>query len=141
MLRPATAEDMPIVRGQFAAGVKESSNRLSKLPWAPFKRDFRPALFEELAAAEVFVAAEGPEVVGWIAVTRGKRVDTIHWLTSRHNHRREGVARALVDRVALTPRIVYTHRGVRRSDEWLVPWLQRRGAISVVYAPYKEWKQ
>lgn len=62
--------------------------------------------------------------------------------------RRRGVMTALVDAADLGDRIVYTHRGprpkhrgsVRTSDEWIVPWLRRRG-INAAHMPWEEWNK
>lgn len=60
--------------------------------------------------------------------------------------RKRGVMSALVDAAPLGDRIVYTHRGPKErnarvtSDEWIVPWLRRRG-INAAYMPYEEWSK
>ena len=46
---------------------------------------------------------------------------------------------ALVAAAQLKNRIVYTHRGAKRSDEWIVPWLARRG-VTAAYVPLREWE-
>jgi hypothetical protein len=144
----ATPEDMPYIRGKWSEGYKHSSNALAKLPWASYKRDVRPRLYAALAApdTEVVVAYLGADIAGWMALSRGKRVDTVHWMATRAQIGdgppllRRGVMTALVNATGLRDRIVYTHRGVKRSDEWIGNWLARRGAISIVYEPYERWK-
>lgn len=139
-IRPATADELPYIRGAFAEGYKQSSNQLAKLPWSTYKRDVRPRLYQALDGAAILVADHGGEVAGWIALAPGRRVDTVHWITTRLHHRGRGVMRALVEAARLKERIVYTHRGPKRSDESIAQWLAARGAVSVVYEPYERWK-
>ncbi len=146
-IRAARADELPYLRGSFAEGYKQSSNRLLKMPWAAYKRDVRPQLEACLASADLLVADLAGDVAGWLALTRGRRVDTVHWIATRLRIgpdgpplRRQGVMRALVAAADLRDRIVYTHRGVKRSDEWIAKWLARRGAVSVIYEPYERWK-
>lgn len=147
VVRPARTDELAYCRGSFAEGFKLSANALGKMPWTAYKRDVRPRLTACLAAAELLVADLDGDIAGWIALTRGRRVDTVHWIATRlrigvdgPSLRRHGIARRLVDAAQLKDRIVYTHRGPKRSDVWISQWLGRRGAISVVYEPYESWK-
>ncbi len=145
-IRGAVDEDMAYVRGSFAEGVKLSSRRLDDMPWPDFKRLERPRLWSVLERSDTrFVVAEHDGMIaGWLALVHGARVDTVHWAHTRwkigkgDTLRRRGVMRALVDASDLKNRLVYTHRGSKRSDEWIVPWLARRG-VTAAFVPMKEW--
>lgn len=145
-MRALAPDDVAYVQGAFSEGYKGSSNRMHKMTWVRYKRDVRPVLHQILARSEVLVAEHDGAVVGWIALVRGARVDTVHWIATRMCIdggpllRRRGVMTAIIDAARLKDRIVYTHRGSKRSDEWIASWLRTRGAISVVYQPYEEWK-
>lgn len=132
--------ELAYIRSTFAEGYKQSSNRLDKLTWPDFKRLERPKLDAVLARADtqLLVADLEGMVAGWLAWTPGRRVDTVHWTHARHQLRKHGVMRALVDAAGLKARLVYTHRGAKRSDNWIVPWLGRRG-INAAFVPMKEW--
>lgn len=140
------SEDVAYVQGAWSEAFKGSSNRMHKMTWGRFKTDVRPALHAILARSEVLVAELDGAIVGWIALVRGPRVDTVHWIQTRlcvdggPVLRRHGIMRALVEQARLKDRIVYTHRGAKRSDEWIARWLRTRGAISVVFTPYEEWR-
>lgn len=147
VIRPATDDDMPYIRGKFAEGYKHASNALGKMPWPAYKRDVRPRLYAALDDAEVIVADLHGAVAGWLAISRGRRVDAVHWMATRLRVgadgellQRRGVMRQLVAAAGLRDRVVYTHRGPKRSDEWIAKWLLRRGAVSVIYEPYESWK-
>lgn len=139
-IRSAREDEMPYLRAKFAEGVKLSSNALARASWSTFKRDVRPRLYACLDNSELLVADSAGDVAGWMAVTRGRYTDTVHWLMTRHPVRRHRVATQLLDSAGLRDRIVYTHRGTGRSDEWMSGWLARRGAVSVIYEPYERWK-
>lgn len=139
-IRSLAADELPYVRAAFAEGYKRSSNALEKLPWASYKRDVRPRLHAALDSSEVLVADLDGNVAGWIALTRGRRVDTVHWMTTRMPLRRRSVMQQLVTAAALKDRIVYTHRPRAGTDALVTEWLRRRGAMGVVYEPYERWK-
>lgn len=134
--------EMAYLRSSFCEGFKASSNRLAKLPWPDFKRTERPKLDAVLALGDTQLLVADLEglVAGWLAWSPGRRVDTVHWTHARHQVRRRGVMRALVDAAGLKNRLVYTHRGARRSDEWIVPWLASRG-VHAAYLPLAEWSK
>lgn len=134
------------LRGSFAEGVKQSSNRLDKLPWPDFKRLERPKLDEVLGRpdTQLLVADLDGFVAGWLAWSPGRRVDTVHWTHTRWRVgkgeplRKRGVMTALVDAARLKTHIEYTLRGARRSHEWIVPWLNKRG-VYARFEPLQGW--
>lgn len=134
--------EMAYLRSSLSEGVKESSNRLHKLPWPDFKRLERPRLDALLARSDtqLIVADLDGAVAGWLAYSPGRRVDTVHWTHARYAVRKRGVMRQLVDAAQLKPRIVYTLRGARQSHEWIVPWLAGRG-VTAAYEPLREWME
>lgn len=145
-IRASVDEDLAYIRSSFAEGVKQSSVRLDKLPWPDFKRLERPHLDAVLSHDDtrLIVADHDGIIAGWIALVHGRRVDTVHWLHTRWRIgkgellRRRGVMRSLVDAAQLKPKLVYTHRGAKRSDQWIVPWLAGRG-VTAAFVPMKEW--
>lgn len=145
-IRGAEPEDAAYVRSSLAEGVKLSSRRLDGMPWPDYKRLERPRLDALLARddTKLIIADLGGMIAGWIAMSRGRRVDTVHWIHARWRIgkgeplRRRGVMRALVAAADLKPRVVYTLRGAMRSDEWITPWLASRG-ITAAYVPLKDW--
>lgn len=133
-------DELPKVRSDFSEQYKLSSNTLAKLPWRAYKRDVWPGLHEALNRAEILVADHGGRIAGWIALSRGRRVDTVHWIATRHELKRQRVMAQIFDAAGLRDRIVYTHKGPQRSDQWVAQWLMRRGAVAVVFEPYEKWK-
>lgn len=141
-IRRAHSDELGYIRSTLSEGVKESSNRLHKLPWPDFKRLERPKLDALLARSDtqLLVADLDGAVAGWLAYSPGRRVDTVHWTLTRHRLRKRGVMRQLVDAAQLKHRIVYTLRGARQSHEWIVPWLASRG-VTAAYQPLREWME
>ena len=139
---PDDPRELAYIRSSLSEGYKQSSNRLDKLPWPSFKDLERPRLDALLVRGDtqLFVADLDGQVAGWIAMSPGRRVDTVHWTHTRWRYRKHGVMRQLVDAAQLKPRIVYTLRGARRSHEWIVPWLAGRG-VTAAYEPLKEWSE
>ncbi len=145
-IRSAVPGDLAYIRGSFSEGVKLSTRRLDDMPWPDFKRLERPRLYAVLARDDtrILVADHDGAIAGWLALVHGRRVDTVHWAHTRWKIgqgellRKRGVMRALVDAAQLKSRLVYTHRGAKRSDEWIVPWLARRG-VTAAFVPWKDW--
>jgi hypothetical protein len=140
--------EMGYVRGSFAEDYKESSSRLAKLPWPDFKRLERPRLWAviERDDTQLLVADHEGLIAGWLAWSRGPSVDTVHWTHTRWRVgkgellRKRGVMTALMNAAQMKRHIAYTHRGARRSDEWIVPWLARRG-VTAAFVSLKEWSE
>lgn len=150
------ADDLPYVRNSFAEGHKGAPG-VASMTWRPYKQYIVPVLNRVLAqpGVELRAAYLGQELVGWLALSRGGRVDTIHWVHTKYqtresgeSMRRRGVMTALIDSAELGNRIVYTWRGAyatsnrdkRTVDERLVTWLAKRGQHAA-YVPWEDWIQ
>jgi len=153
-IRPTDERDLLYCHGSWAESYKLSPGN-ERMPWGLYKRTIKPELRVALDDAEVIGAFWGDEIVGWIAVNRGKRVNALHWVHTRFKLvdsgvelRRRGIMTALVDAAKLGSHIVYTHRGPlprsgtakRPADAWLVPWLASRGTYAT-HVHYQEWKK
>lgn len=148
-IRAANRDDeheVAYLRNSFGESFKQSSVRLDRMPWPTYKHEVVPELHAVLDAPEtrVLVADCDGLVAGWMALAAGRRVDTVHWIYTRwkigagEKLRRRGVMRSLVEVAQLKSKLVYTLRGVKRSHEWIVPWLAGRG-VTAAYVPLKEW--
>lgn len=148
-------------KGYALASWREShkaSPGCDKVPWAYYKSDFG-ALFARIIndPGTVLLGAynEADKLVGWLAMTPSKRVNTLHWVQVKYELdgqrlRRHGVMSLLLDAASLKPRCVYTLRARRDRaplpdgtmsktlDESLVLALRARG-ITAAYVPLKEW--
>lgn len=151
-IRPVGLDDMAYVRNSFAEGHKNAPGDCS-MTWRYYKRYVVPELNAALAGSELLGAYRIDGVIlGWLSICRGKRVDTVHWVHTRHSvggeletYRRRGVMTALFDAARLGDRIAYTFRGaypLHRSgvtmDERLMPWLAARGQHAA-FVPWEEW--
>lgn len=149
---PVHLDDLPRVRTAFAEGHKHAPGA-DRMPWRFYKRYIVPELNAALTHPETQLLAayapplwsEAPELYGWIAFARGRRVDTVHWVSvpywvpvphtactgcadqkhhaiACHLHsslriplRRRGVMAALFDAAGLQERLAYTFRGARHE--------------------------
>lgn len=164
-IRALRQADLGYARHSFAESHKDAPG-VASMSWRTYKRFIVPELNSVLVhpTTELLGAYLGPVVVGWIALARGKRVNTVHWLFTRYaiaarpdeapspwegtECRRRHVASMLVDAAGLGERLVYTFKGAHpkhRSDgitmdERLVPWLRGRGQHAA-YVPWEEWSR
>lgn len=154
-LRPPRLADMPWLRNSFAEGHKDAPG-VSGMSWRHYKLWIVPQLRAALASADLIAAYLGPDIVGWIALNRGRRADTVHWIHTRWRVgidgevlRRRGIATALLDAAQLKQHLAYTFRGAQPKhrehagapmDERLLPWLRARGHHAA-YLPWEEWNQ
>lgn len=122
----------------------EMRNRFGR--WEDYKPWFIPVIDSILDRRDttVLVAADPADIaVGWLAFARWPGIDTVHWLWVQMQHRRRGIASALL--AQLQNRIAYTHKGAirrrqQRSDLMLTDRLRARGAV-VSHVPYQEWSR
>lgn len=152
MIRPLDAADRGYVLFSFRESAKKAPG-LDRVPWAYFKattgRDFERVL-DDATTRVLGAYDDADQLLGWLVMTPGKRVSAVHWVYTKHKHRREGVMTALLEAAELGPRFVYTHRARRdRSplpdgtvtkslDETLVAALRARG-VSATHIPMKDY--
>lgn len=157
-LRASPGPDIAYIVGSWCEAYKHSPS-CGRMPWPVFKRHVRPELEGVLhrSDTQLLTAYLGQHPVGWIAFAPGRRVSTVHWVHTRYCVgeggaclRKRGIMTTLLGAAQLGDRIVYTHRGPypkhrhagakQTSDEWIVPWLRRRG-VSAAYVPMSEWSR
>lgn len=134
-----------------------------RVPWGYYKDAVVPT-FQKLLETGVVLGAYTAEgaLVGWLAMTPGKRVHTVHWCHVKHElddirMRRRGVMLALLDAADLGERFIYTSRARRLTrderakqpqalahaktlDELLVAALREKG-VAATHISLKEWLQ
>lgn len=153
-IRRVALDDLPYVRNSWAEGHKGAPG-VRQMSWRLYKQFVVPQLNAACAhpAVELVGAYIGSTIVGWLALSRGKRVNALHWVHTRfrigesgEELRRRGIMTSLVDAAVLGNRIVYTWKGAlgkhdhdgKTMDERLLPWLSSRGQHAA-YLPWKEW--
>lgn len=149
-------------KGYALASWRESHKETpgaDRVPWSFYKHEWGKKFAALINAPETRLlgAYAGDTLLGWIATTPGKRVDTLHWVSvkfalGRERLRRRGLMMALLEEAGLLarPRFVYTLRARRHRapladgtesrtlDEVLANMLARRGVVAA-YVPLKEW--
>lgn len=153
-IAPVPSRDMPYCLGSWRETLKTAPGN-QRVPWGMFRRSISPELVHVLNTSEVLGAYADGSIVGWIAVSRGRRVNACHWVHTRYETpageplRRRGIMTALFDAADLGPRFLYTRKGglprhrtpgvpKTTSDEIVRRWLSSRG-ITAVFTPYQEW--
>lgn len=135
-----------------------------RVPWGYYKDAVVPQFKKLLDEGRVLGAyADGfplSKLVGWLAMTPGKRVHTVHWVHVKHEleearMRRCGVMMQLLDAADLGQRFIYTLRARRLTrderakqppalaqaktlDELLVAALREKG-VTATHVSLKEW--
>lgn len=127
-----------------------------RLPWQYYNFRYGKLIKQVFDAPNTSLigAYDGPTFVGWLAVTYGKRVDTLHWVHTRHDvdgvgYRRRGIMTKLLEAAEIGSPFVYTLHGPKtrhkrddgkRSslDELLAKHLRERNIIAS-YIPLEEW--
>lgn len=158
---PARPDELAFVRCTWREGYRQAPG-MAKMSWRHFKADRAEVIKRILDRSDVRVLVardDGADhIAGWIAYTPDRRRDpsvawsvpTVHWIYTRHEHRRRGIAGKLLEHADLGPRLIYTLRGAGTSvryydrdkvrcqgvtyDEIMVKSLRRRN----VYAEYIE---
>lgn len=139
----------------WGEGAKKSREG-KKVPW-PYFRTVDIPVFKKVfndsstvllgAYTEARDALVGPglvgegKLVGWLAMTPGKRVHTVHWVHTKYEldgklMRRRGVMTALLDAADLGARFIYTVHG--QHDAEIVTALRTHG-VTATFVPLKEW--
>lgn len=143
MIRALDPADRGYVLSSWWASHKDA---MRIKPWDVYKAKYGP-LFKQIVddPANILLGeyADDGKVLGWLAMTPGKRVDTVHWVYTRPDLagarvRRRGVMTALLEAADLGSSFVYTLRASRKLDEALVAALRARG-ITAVFVQMKEW--
>lgn len=156
-IRPATEADIGYCLGSWREALMTAPGN-SRLPKGAFRRAMTPLLSSILKRSEVigaYLDTPGEPIAGWIAVSRGRRLPTVHWVHTRFRDqagnelRRRGIMTALLDAANVAPRFVYTFRGTlprhrhpgeqrTTTDTIVARWLASRG-VTAVHVPFKEW--
>ncbi len=158
-IRPLDAADRGYVVASWRESLKQAPGH-DKVPWSYFKATIGAELSRitnDPTTRLLGAYDEGEKLLGWLAMTPGKRVHTLHWVQVKYDLageklRRRGLMSALLDAAELGPRFVYTLHarrdrkplpdgGTTKSlDESLVLALQEKG-ITATYVALKEWLQ
>lgn len=129
-----------------------------RVPWAYYKHEWVPklvALVNDKSTLMLGAYNENNQLLGWLAATPGKRVDTLHWVHVRYEldkreMRRRGIATALIEAADLGDTFIYTLHGrhkrielpdgskTRTIDDVMVAALGARG-VTATYVALKEW--
>ena len=81
--RRVALDDLPRVRGAFAEGYKHAPG-VDRMPWRYYKRWVVPDLERVLTwpGADLLGGYDpSGQLCGWIAYSRGRRVDAVHWVS------------------------------------------------------------
>jgi hypothetical protein len=156
IIRPLDKADFGYAFFTWREGAKKAPG-LDRVPWTYYKSTVAPQLGALLddPSNRVLGAYRDDKLVGWLAMTPGKRVHTVHWVHVKHEldgerMRRRGAMLALLDAAELGSRFIYTMRSRRDRttlpdgsttkslDESLVAALRDRG-VTATFVPMKEW--
>lgn len=151
IIRPLDKDDYGYALFSFRESAKKAPG-LDRVPWSFFKAtvvsEFEKILDDPKNA--VLGGYVDGELAGWLAMTPGKRVHTVHWCYTKHKRRREGVMTTLIESACLNRRLIYTLHARRDRatlsdgsvtkslDESLVAALREKG-VTATYVSLKEW--
>lgn len=146
-IRPLDTEDRGYALFSWREGHKKSPG-LDRVPWSYFKDTVVPTLGKIIDdPGNVLLGAYDNKLLGWLAMSPGKRVHTLHWIHVKHDERRKGVMMSLLNAADLGQRFIYTFRAKRLRgqdakslDELLVSALRDKG-ISATFMSHKEWSR
>jgi len=133
---------------------------VDRVPWAYYRHawvnKFRDLLNDSSTVLLGAYTHEGA-LAGWLAMTPGKRVHTLHWCYVKwklddKSMRRRGIMAALLEEADLGRNFVYTLRarrlykderatapqGAKSLDEVLVPALRAKG-VNATFVDLREW--
>lgn len=148
-------------RGYALSSWRESHKQApgpDRVPWSYYRHEYGEkfrALINDPSTALLGAYDHDGKLLGWLAMTPGKRVHTLHWVYTKWRlddkpMRRRGVMTALLEAADLGSKFVYTLRGrrlqpderpqidVKTLDDILVPALRAKG-VTATYVALKEW--
>lgn len=160
IIKPIEERDRGYVLFSWREGAKRAPS-LCRLPWSYFRDTFGYAFAKILddPATRVLGAytddSDDGKLVGWLLMSPGKRVSTVHWVHVKPEldgepTRRRGVMTALLEAADLGASVVYTLRAKRARaalpdgsmtkslDETLVVALRAKG-LTATFVNLKEW--
>lgn len=152
VVRSLEDADKPYVLASWRESHKQSPG-CDKVPWRYYKYEYGESIAKLLDdPTTVKLGAYGDDTLaGYLIMTPGKRVNTLHWIQTRfeiagNNVRRRGIMTLLISEAGLGKSFVYTLRGRRIKrvpgkkslDEVLADWLLARGVVAT-YVPLKDW--
>lgn len=153
-IRPLRVEDRGYAITAWSEAHKTSPS-CARASWRAYKLEY-VAMFKKLVDDPTTVmlgAYDGlDQLLGFLVMTPGKRVDTLHWchvknkLGGKRVPDRRDLFFRLLEAADLGPRFAYTLRGpkcrketgARSLDELLVAALRDKG-ISATHVPLREW--
>lgn len=156
-IRKLDPDDVGYALFSWREGAKKAPG-VDRLPWTYYKdtlvREFEKIL-DDPRTRLLGAYDEHENLLGWLVMTPGKRVHTVHWVHVKHaldgeRIRRRGIMLALLDAAELGSRFIYTLRARRDRatlpdgnktkslDESLVVALRDKG-VSATYVSMKEW--
>lgn len=156
-IKPVEPTDVGYVISSWRETHKRSP-AYSRMPWPFFKREVGPIIkrvLEDPNTKLLGAYSDGGALLGWTAVTKGRRVHTLHWVFVKmklHEEplRRRGLMLALFEAAELGQTFVYTFRARRERellpdgtvtksfDQVLSHELLKQGVVAT-YVPYREW--
>lgn len=156
-IRPLDSEDRGYALWSWQEAHKKAPG-CDRAPWWAYKREYADTfkkIVDDPTTVMLGAYSHDDKLIGWLVMTPGKRVSTLHWVHVKFEldgkrMRRRGAMLALLEEAGLTPRFAYTLRARRDRatlpdgsvtkslDESLVAALRARG-VTAVYVPMKEW--
>jgi hypothetical protein len=157
IIRQLDADDVPYALTSWRESHKQSPGH-DKVPWGYYKATTGAAfssILTDPGTRKLGAYAEDDMLLGFLVMTPGKRVHTLHWVQTKYRVeleriRRQGVMTALFEVADLGKRFVYTCRGPRRKvelpdgstsksmDQVYAANLAARG-ITATFVDLKEW--
>lgn len=153
IIRPLDAADRGYALTAWQEAHKTSPS-CARAPWWAYKKEYG-AIFKQIVndpSTVLLGAYDERGLLGFLVMTPGKRVHTLHWCQVKRKigdervRERRHIFFELVDAARFGARLVYTLRGpklrkeagAKSLDELLVAALRDRG-ISATHVPMKEW--
>ncbi len=156
-IRALDAEDYGFALKTWRDSAKESPNSRN-VPWNFYKSTVGVALAGIINAPTTKLLGaydNADRLLGWLAMTPGKRINVCHWVSIKfeldgERLRRRGIAAALIEHADLGPRFIYTMRARKHReqltdgtmskslDEVLADKLQA-GGVTATYIALKTW--